>query len=118
MLVFQSTGTPYLPSSFPALIIFKPSKSECTNTYASTLSLDQRSLLFGNARVFRDPQGLHLTGARPVLHSISLKKKKESSFGARVWKMKRVAETRSPGDSGNEFLQNLKYFAYFVAGNF
>ena len=42
------------PPSFRALTIFKPSKPGFTNTYASTLSLDQLSLLFTNARIFRD----------------------------------------------------------------
>ena len=50
----QGTGTPSLHPSFPALRIFKPSKPGFTNTYASTFSLDQLSLLFGNARIFRD----------------------------------------------------------------
>ena len=54
------------PPSVPALIIIKPSKPGCTNTYASTLSLDQLSLLFGNARASRDSQGLHYSG-EPLL---------------------------------------------------
>ena len=52
---FQRIGTPSPPPSFRALTIFKPSKPGFTNTYASTLSLDQLSLLFSNARIFRDP---------------------------------------------------------------
>ena len=45
-----------LPASiFPSTYNLQTFKIACTNTYASTLSLDQLSLLFGNARVFRDP---------------------------------------------------------------
>ena len=55
---------PSFPASiFPSNYNLQAFKTECTNTYASTLSLDQLSLLFENARAFRDPQGLHLTGA-------------------------------------------------------
>ena len=75
-LWLQGIGTPSPPPSFRALTIFKPSKPGFTNTYASTLSLYQLSLLFSNARIFRDSWGLHHSGA-PFLYPISLKKKKK-----------------------------------------
>ena len=52
-LWLKGIGTLSLPPSFRALTIFKPSKPGLTKTYASTLSLDQLSLLFSNARIFR-----------------------------------------------------------------
>ena len=44
-----------LPASiFPRTYNLQTFKSECTNTYPCILSLDQLSLLFGNARVFQE----------------------------------------------------------------
>ena len=53
---------------FRQFITVKLSKLVCTNTYASTLWLDQFPLLFGNARVFQDH------GALRAVSSIRLKK--------------------------------------------
>ena len=76
MLIFKYiSGTPSLPPSFRALTILKPSKPGFTNTYTSTLSLDQLPLLFSNAGSFEIHRGCIIL-VRPFLHSISLKKKK------------------------------------------
>ena len=78
-LWLQGIGTSSLPPSFRALTIFKPSKPGFTNTYASTLSLDHLSLLFGNARILRDSQGLHHSGA-PLLAFDFIKKKTKKNL--------------------------------------
>ena len=72
---FQPTGTLSRPPYFPALIIFKPLKPECTNTYAFTLSLDQlsfSSVIQGLSRPI--PRGCILL-VRTFLYSIAVKKK-------------------------------------------
>ena len=65
-----------LPASiFPSTYNLQTFKTWVHNTYASTPSLEQLSLLIGNARIFRDTYGLHHSGV-PLLAFDFIKKKK------------------------------------------
>ena len=78
-----------LPASiFPNTYNLQTFKPGSTSTHASTLSLDQLSLLFGNTRLLRDPYALHLTSAPPVAFDCI---KKKTSY--RKWALIKEALT-------------------------